>query len=80
MMNSLLDPEILFPLIVAFAAGLALGAFYFTALVADSAAVAVSEKSCASDARKFYSTDGGSDGGILFDYGRRALGDDWLRP
>jgi F1F0 ATPase subunit 2 len=32
MMNSLLNPEILFPLIVAFAAGLALGAFYFTAL------------------------------------------------
>lgn len=32
MMNSLLNPEMLFPLVAAFAAGLVLGAFYFTAL------------------------------------------------
>ena len=32
MMNSILNPAMLFPAIVAFAAGLALGAFYFTAL------------------------------------------------
>jgi F1F0 ATPase subunit 2 len=32
MMNSILNPAMLFPTIVAFAAGLALGAFYFTAL------------------------------------------------
>jgi F1F0 ATPase subunit 2 len=32
MMNSLLNPAILFPLVAAFVAGLALGAFYFIAL------------------------------------------------
>lgn len=32
MMNNLLNPAIIFSLLVAFAAGLALGAFYFTAL------------------------------------------------
>lgn len=32
MMNSLLNPAMLFPLVTAFAAGLALGAFYFIAL------------------------------------------------
>ena len=31
-MNRLLNPAMLFPLVAAFAAGLALGAFYFTAL------------------------------------------------
>lgn len=32
MMNSLLNPAMLFPLVTAFAAGLALGTFYFIAL------------------------------------------------
>ena len=32
MMNRLLNPAMLFSLVAAFAAGLALGAFYFTAL------------------------------------------------
>ena len=32
MMNRLLNPAMLFPLVAAFAAGLALGAFYFIAL------------------------------------------------
>ena len=32
MMNSLLSPAILFPIVAAFAAGLALGAFYFISL------------------------------------------------
>lgn len=32
MMNSLLNPAMLFPLVTAFATGLALGAFYFIAL------------------------------------------------
>ena len=75
MMNSILNPDNIISSDRGFCRWSGPGSVLFYSLVADSAAVAVREKSCASDARKFYPTHGGSDGGILFDYERRALGE-----
>lgn len=73
-MSHHLDTASAFALIAAFAAGLVLGAFYFTALWHTVRRLSNSAQRCALDDREFYFEDGGRDGRILSGDGAWTLG------